>query len=71
MSNPEQSNLLNEQTIEENTLSSRDYKYGFVTDIETDRIPNGLSEDVVRMISEKRMSRNGCFNFASKPIVIG
>jgi Fe-S cluster assembly protein SufB len=46
--------LLNEHTIEENTLSSRDYKYGFVTDIETDRIPKGLSEDVVCLISEKK-----------------
>ena len=30
---------------------SGDYKYGFVTDIETDTIPRGLSEDVVRYIS--------------------
>ena len=28
-----------------------EYKYGFVTDIETDTIPRGLSEDVVRYIS--------------------
>ena len=46
--------MLNEETIENNTLSSRDYKYGFVTDIETDRIPDGLNEDVVRLISEKK-----------------
>ncbi len=46
--------LLNEETIEKNTLSSRDYKYGFVTDIETDRIPEGLNEDVIRLISEKK-----------------
>ena len=44
MANQELTKTLNEQTIEENTLSSRDYKYGFVTDIETDRSPNGLSE---------------------------
>ncbi len=30
------------------------YKYGFVTDIETERAPNGLSEDVVRFISQKK-----------------
>lgn len=47
-------NLLNEQTIERNPLSSRDYRYGFVTDIETDRIPEGLNEDVIRLISEKK-----------------
>ena len=39
--------LLNEETIEENALSSREYKYGFVTDIEEDRIPAGLNEDVI------------------------
>ena len=31
-----------------------DYKYGFTTDIDTDVIPRGLSEDVVRMISAKK-----------------
>lgn len=30
------------------------YKYGFVTDIEQDVIPKGLSEDVVRLISQKK-----------------
>jgi Fe-S cluster assembly protein SufB len=54
MSNQEQTKLLNEHTIEENTLSSRDYKYGFVTDIETDRIPNGLNEGVIHLISDKK-----------------
>lgn len=32
-------------------LENNDYKYGFTTDIETDKIPVGLSEDVVRLIS--------------------
>ena len=31
-----------------------DYKYGFVTDIDTDVIPSGLSEEVVRLISAKK-----------------
>jgi Fe-S cluster assembly protein SufB len=30
------------------------YKYGFVTDIEADTVPAGLSEDVVRLISAKK-----------------
>ncbi|HWX43477.1 MAG TPA: Fe-S cluster assembly protein SufB, partial [Blastocatellia bacterium] len=30
------------------------YKYGFVTDIETDSVPPGLSEDVIRLISAKK-----------------
>ncbi|MCX6624802.1 MAG: Fe-S cluster assembly protein SufB, partial [Acidobacteria bacterium] len=35
-------------------LASQEYKYGFVTDIESDTIPPGLSEDVVRLISAKK-----------------
>jgi Fe-S cluster assembly protein SufB len=31
-----------------------DYKYGFVTDIETDSAPAGLSEDIIRFISKKK-----------------
>ena len=30
------------------------YKYGFVTDIESDDVPAGLSEDVIRLISAKK-----------------
>ncbi|MBP9212496.1 MAG: Fe-S cluster assembly protein SufB [Bacteroidetes bacterium] len=40
------------ETIEE--LVSQEYKYGFTTDIETDTIPPGLNEDVVRLISKKK-----------------
>ncbi|MCX5964737.1 MAG: Fe-S cluster assembly protein SufB [Cyanobacteria bacterium] len=36
------------------TLVNQPYKYGFVTDIESDTIPRGLSEDIVRMISAKK-----------------
>ena len=41
-----------QETVEQ--LASKEYKYGFVTDIEEDRIPPGLSEDVVRIISAKK-----------------
>ncbi len=34
--------------------TQKEYKYGFVTDIEADTIPRGLSEDIVRMISAKK-----------------
>lgn len=54
MSNAADEKILNEKTIEENTLSSRDYKYGFFTDIEQDRIPAGLNEDVIRLIVKKK-----------------
>ena len=46
--------VLNEETIEKNALSSREYKYGFYTDIETDSIPPGLNEDIINLISDKK-----------------
>ena len=36
------------------SLSREGYKYGFVTDIEADEAPPGLSEDTVRFISAKK-----------------
>src|SRR5712691_5596134 len=36
-------------------LANREYKHGFVTEIETDTVPRGLNEDVVRLISEKKI----------------
>jgi Fe-S cluster assembly protein SufB len=36
------------------TLVNREYRYGFVTDIESDVAPKGLSEDVIRLISAKK-----------------
>ena len=39
-------------TVEE--IVSQPYKYGFITDIETDKIPKGLNEDVIRLISAKK-----------------
>ena len=35
-------------------IANRDYEYGFTTDIETEVIPRGLNEDVVRLISQKK-----------------
>ena len=35
-------------------ITAQDYKYGFVTDIESETIPRGLNEDVVRTISAKK-----------------
>jgi Fe-S cluster assembly protein SufB len=39
-------------TIEE--LATREYKYGFVTDVEAEELPPGLNEDIVRRISAKK-----------------
>jgi len=35
-------------------LAQQEYKWGFVTDIEEERIPKGLNEDVIRLISAKK-----------------
>ena len=37
-----------------NELTQREYQHGFVTDVETESIPAGLNEDVVRLISKKK-----------------
>ncbi|MEO7994566.1 MAG: Fe-S cluster assembly protein SufB, partial [bacterium] len=42
----------NMDTLQE--LTSRDYQYGFVTDIDSDTFPPGLNEDIVRAISLKK-----------------
>jgi Fe-S cluster assembly protein SufB len=36
------------------SLVNKEYKYGFVTDIESDVTPKGLGEDVIRLISAKK-----------------
>ena len=36
------------------SLTDKEYKYGFVTDIEMDSLPPGLDEDVIRLISAKK-----------------
>ena len=43
-----------EQIIQEVTGQNQKYKYGFVTDIETDKAPKGLNEDIIRYISAKK-----------------
>jgi len=35
-------------------LTEQEYKYGFVTDIESETVPRGLSEATIRLISEKK-----------------
>lgn len=40
------------QKIEE--LANKEYKYGFVTDIEADSLPKGLNEDIIRQLSAKK-----------------
>jgi Fe-S cluster assembly protein SufB len=35
-------------------LANKEYKYGFVTDIEADTLPKGLNEDIIRQLSVKK-----------------
>ncbi|MCY4584695.1 MAG: Fe-S cluster assembly protein SufB [Bryobacterales bacterium] len=41
-------------TSDLDVLTSQDYKYGFVTDIEAESAPPGLNEDIIRWISAKK-----------------
>jgi Fe-S cluster assembly protein SufB len=42
------------RTISRTSEVDSEYKWGFVTDIEMDRAPKGLNEDIVRLISKKK-----------------
>jgi len=52
-------NILNEWT-------NKDYEYGFVTNINTDFIPKGLNEDIVRLISSKKNEPEWLLDFRLK-----
>lgn len=47
-------------------VTSGDYKYGFTTDIETEVIPIGLNEEVVRLISAKKEEPEWLLEFRLK-----
>ena len=53
-----------ENIIEE--VTNKDYEFGFVTDIETELIPKGLSEDIIRLISEKKKEPAWLLDFRLK-----
>lgn len=50
----------------EEVLSKTEYKYGFSTEIETERFPLGLSEEIVRMISAKKGEPSFMLDFRLK-----
>jgi Fe-S cluster assembly protein SufB len=47
-------------------VTSGEYKYGFVTDIDTEVIPKGLNEDIVRLISAKKEEPEWMLEFRLK-----
>jgi Fe-S cluster assembly protein SufB len=59
MSKKQDDNIINEVT-------SGEYKYGFFSDIDTDKIAKGLSEDVVRIISAKKKEPPWLLDFRLK-----
>ena len=40
--------------VNQDNFKQDKYKYGFVTDIESEKIPKGLNEDIVKLISKKK-----------------
>jgi Fe-S cluster assembly protein SufB len=53
-------------TTEEILKERAEYKYGFVTEVETESIPKGLNEETVRLISEKKGEPPFMLNFRLK-----
>jgi Fe-S cluster assembly protein SufB len=47
-------------------LANREYKYGFVSDIESETVPPGLDEDVIRLISTKKNEPEFLLNWRLK-----
>ena len=47
-------------------ITQQEYKYGFTTDVETDVIPRGLNEDVIRLISSKKNEPEWLLDFRLK-----
>jgi len=52
------------RTLEE--WAGREYKYGFVTDIEADSAPRGLNEDIIRLIAAKKNEPDWLLEFRLK-----
>lgn len=54
-----------EMDVLEQTVA-RDYQYGFVTQIDTDTVPKGLNEDIIRLISKKKEEPEWMLNWRLK-----
>ena len=47
-------------------ITEQEYQYGFTTDVETDIVPAGLNEDIVRLISAKKHEPEWLLEFRLK-----
>lgn len=52
------------------SIPSREYKYGFTTDIEVETLAKGLNEDVIRLISSKKEEPEWMLDFRLKAFKI-
>ncbi|MGH0035956.1 MAG: Fe-S cluster assembly protein SufB [Myxococcota bacterium] len=59
---------MSESNAELRKLADKDYEYGFVTDIEADQAPPGLSVDTIRFISEKKKEPEWLFDWRCKSL---
>ena len=50
----------------EDQLKNQEYKYGFTTDIDSEVIPKGLNEAVIRLISSKKNEPDWLLDFRLK-----
>ena len=59
MQEKEQDNIIDK-------VVNSEYEYGFTTDVHTDTIETGLSEDVIRLISKKKEEPEWLLDFRLK-----
>lgn len=52
--------------VDTSFIADTDYKYGFITEVETDTLPKGLNEDVIRAISAKKEEPDFMLEFRLK-----
>ena len=49
------------QTLDQiKSYNKTDYKFGFITDIDSERPEKGLNENIINFISKKKVSHHGC-----------
>ena len=58
-------NMKNNQSIIDSAIS-QEYEYGFTTDIDQEKIPPGLNEDVIKIISSKKQEPEWLLNWRLK-----
>jgi hypothetical protein len=52
-------------------LVDRPYRHGFVTEVEVDALPKGLSQEIIRLIPDSSPSRRSCSIGGSRRTGIG